>query len=161
MSILKVENMTQSFGERQIFNNVSFNLLKGEHIGLVGANGSGKTTFMKLITKEILPEEGIIEWNSNLKVGYMDQNVKLDSDNTVKNYLRTAYNKLYEINNKLQELYLFLEKNNNIINVVYHLENKKLTRYSGNYDKFEKLYEERKRVNQMTYINQQKEIKKL
>ena len=91
----------------------------------------------------------------------MDQNVKLDSDNTVKNYLRTAYNKLYEINNKLQELYLFLEKNNNIINVVYHLENKKLTRYSGNYDKFEKLYEERKRVNQMTYINQQKEIKKL
>ena len=55
MSILSVENMTQGFGDKIIFNNVSFKLEKGEHIGLVGANGEGKTTFFKLITNEILP----------------------------------------------------------------------------------------------------------
>ncbi|MDZ5000923.1 ATP-binding cassette domain-containing protein, partial [Clostridium perfringens] len=58
MSILKVTNMSQGFGDRQIFNDVSFNLLNGEHIGLVGANGEGKTTFLKLITNEILPDQG-------------------------------------------------------------------------------------------------------
>ena len=48
MSILNVNDMTQGFGDKVVFNNVSFRLLKGEHVGLVGANGEGKTTFMKL-----------------------------------------------------------------------------------------------------------------
>ena len=45
MSILSVNEMTQGFGDKVIFNNVSFKLLRGEHIGLIGANGEGKTTF--------------------------------------------------------------------------------------------------------------------
>ena len=49
MSILNVENLTHGFGDRAIFENVSFRLLKGEHIGLIGANGEGKSTFMNII----------------------------------------------------------------------------------------------------------------
>ena len=49
MSILNVEHLTHGFGDRAIFNDVSFRLLKGEHIGLVGANGEGKSTFMNII----------------------------------------------------------------------------------------------------------------
>lgn len=271
MSILNVRGMTQSFGERVIFNNVSFDLQKGEHIGLVGANGEGKTTFMKLITKQILPEEGTIEWNSKVDIGYMDQNVELKKEDSVRDYLRGAFSKLFHMEEKLEKLYiemenmkedemdkalktigriqetlelndfysieskiegiadglgirdlldkstealsggqrskiilgkLLLEKPdillldeptnhldeenitwlrnylinydnafilishdnsflNDVVNVIYHLENKTLTRYNGNYEKFLKLYEERKVQREIEYNKQQREIKKL
>jgi ABC-type branched-subunit amino acid transport system ATPase component len=62
MSILNVTNLTHGFGDRAIFNNVSFRLLKGEHIGLVGANGEGKSTFLNIVTGKLMPDEGNIEW---------------------------------------------------------------------------------------------------
>lgn len=58
MSILNVENLTHGFGDRAIFTDVSFRLLKGEHIGLIGANGEGKSTFMNIITGSLMPDEG-------------------------------------------------------------------------------------------------------
>ena len=61
MSILNVEHLTHGFGDRAIFNDVSFRLLKGEHIGLVGANGEGKSTFMNIVTGKLMPDEG--KWN--------------------------------------------------------------------------------------------------
>lgn len=86
MSILTVESMSHSFGDRILFKNVSFRLLKGEHIGLVGANGEGKSTFMKIITNEILVDEGTIDWNSKFSIGYMDQLVELKEGITVFNF---------------------------------------------------------------------------
>lgn len=53
MSILNVQNLSHGFGDRAIFQDVSFRLLKGEHIGLVGANGEGKSTFMNIITGKL------------------------------------------------------------------------------------------------------------
>ena len=73
MSILNVENLSHGFGDRTIFTNVSFRLLKGEHIGLVGANGEGKSTFMNIITGKLMPDEGKVEWSKNVRVGYLDQ----------------------------------------------------------------------------------------
>ena len=60
MSILNVEHLTHGFGDRAIFDDVSFRLLKGEHIGLIGANGEGKSTFMNIITGTLMPDEGKI-----------------------------------------------------------------------------------------------------
>ena len=54
--ILEVSNLSHGFGDRAIFDNVSFRLLKGEHIGLIGANGEGKSTFMNIITGKIFSE---------------------------------------------------------------------------------------------------------
>jgi len=64
MSILTVQNLSHGFGDRAIFNDVSFRLLKGEHIGLVGANGEGKSTFFHIITGELQPDAGTVEWQS-------------------------------------------------------------------------------------------------
>ena len=63
MSILEVKNLSHGFGDRAIFEDVSFRLLKGEHIGLVGANGEGKSTFMSIVTGKMQPDEGKVEWS--------------------------------------------------------------------------------------------------
>ena len=91
MSILTIKNMNHSFGDRILFRNVSFRLLRGEHIGLIGANGEGKSTFMKIITKHILPDEGIIEWNNKFKIGYMDQLIDLKKGITALDFLKEAF----------------------------------------------------------------------
>ncbi|GKX66557.1 ABC-F family ATP-binding cassette domain-containing protein [Inconstantimicrobium mannanitabidum] len=271
MSILTVENMSHSFGDRILFNKVSFKLLKGEHIGLIGANGEGKSTFMKLITNQILPDGGTIEWNSKFSIGYMDQLVDLKEGITALNFLQHAFTNLFDIERKINSLYneignmpegkmdkslnkiailqetldksdfysinskiqataaglgikelldndvatlsggqrtkvllakLLLEKPdillldeptnhldeehiawlknylisyenafilishdnsflNSVVNVVYHLEHKSLTRYQGNYDYFVKLYETRKQQLLIEYKEQQNEIAKL
>ena len=69
MSILNVEHLSHGFGDRAIFQDVSFRLLKGEHIGLVGANGERKSPFMNLITAKLMPDEGQIEWAKNVSGG--------------------------------------------------------------------------------------------
>ncbi len=105
MSILTVENMSHSFGERILFNNVSFRLLKGEHIALVGKNGEGKSTFMKIITNQLMPDDGKIEWSNKVSVGYMDQHVDLKKGNTVEDILKEAFSNLFDIENQINNLY--------------------------------------------------------
>ena len=73
MSILNVEHVTHGFGARQIMNDVSFRLLSGEHVGLVGANGEGKSTFLNIITGKLMPDEGTVEWCRHITTGYLDQ----------------------------------------------------------------------------------------
>ena len=82
MSILNVEHLSHGFGDRAIFEDVSFRLLKGEHIGLVGANGEGKSTFMNIITGRLMPDEGKIEWAKKVRVGYLDQHTALEKGMT-------------------------------------------------------------------------------
>lgn len=104
MSILNVENLTHGFGDRAIFNNVSFRLLKGEHIGLVGANGEGKSTFMNIITGKLMPDEGKIEWAKNVRVGYLDQHTVLEKGMTIRQVLASAFDFLFEMEAKMNEI---------------------------------------------------------
>ncbi len=106
MSILSVEHLTHGFGDRAIFDDVSFRLLAGEHIGLVGANGEGKSTFMNIITGRLLPDEGNIEWAKNVKVGYLDQHAVLREGMTIRDVLADAFSGLYALEARMNELYL-------------------------------------------------------
>ena len=106
MSILNVEKLTHGFGERAIFNDVSFRLLKGEHIGLVGANGEGKSTFMNIVTGQLQPDEGKIEWSKNVKVGYLDQHTVLEPGMTVRSVLQKAFDDLFVAEARINELYM-------------------------------------------------------
>ncbi len=104
MSILNVEHLTHGFGDRAIFNDVSFRLLKGEHIGLIGANGEGKSTFMNIITGKLMPDEGKVEWAKNVRVGYLDQHTVLTAGQTVRDVLSSAFDFLYDMENQMNEI---------------------------------------------------------
>ena len=104
MSILNVEHLTHGFGDRAIFNDVSFRLLKGEHIGLIGANGEGKSTFMNIITRKLMPDEGKVEWAEKVRVGYLDQHTALEKGMTIRDVLASAFDFLYEMENQMNEI---------------------------------------------------------
>lgn len=104
MSILNVEHLSHGFGDRAIFHDVSFRLLKGEHIGLIGANGEGKSTFMNIITGKLMPDEGKVEWAKNVCVGYLDQHTVLQKGMTIKEVLAAAFDRLFEMETRMNEI---------------------------------------------------------
>ena len=104
MSILNVEHLTHGFGDRAIFNDVSFRLLKGEHIGLVGANGEGKSTFMNIVTGKLMPDEGKVEWAKNVHAGYLDQHAVLEKGMTIQDVLKSAFNPLLKKEERMNEI---------------------------------------------------------
>ncbi len=270
--ILEVKNLTHGFGDRGIFDHVSFRLLKGEHIGLIGANGEGKSTFMNIVTGNLMPDEGSVEWAKNVRVGYLDQHTILEAGMTIGDVLRSAFSYLfdmeaemnrmfeqmgeaspeemerlltetgtyqelleqhdfYRIDSKVEEVaralgvmelgldtdvtelsggqrtkvlmaklllskpdillldeptnhldekhiewlkrYLLEYENafilishdipflNSVVNIIYHMENQRLDRYVGDYDKFLEVYEMKKSQLEAAYKRQQKEIDEL
>ncbi len=104
MSILNVEHLSHGFGDRAIFDGVSFRLLRGEHIGLVGANGEGKSTFFNIVTGKMQPDEGKIEWAKNVRVGYLDQHTVLEKGMTVRDVLKSAFSYLFEMEERMNEI---------------------------------------------------------
>ena len=105
MSILNVEHLTHGFGDRAIFTDVSFRLLKGEHVGFVGANGEGKSTFMNIITGKLMPDEGKIEWSKNVRVGYLDQHTVLEQGQTIRDVLQSAFGYLFDLEAQMNAYY--------------------------------------------------------
>ncbi|WP_312159889.1 ABC-F family ATP-binding cassette domain-containing protein [Oscillibacter sp.] len=272
MSILTVSHVSHGFGARQILKDASFRLLKGEHIGLVGANGEGKTTFLDIITGKRMPDEGTVEWCNHITTGYLDQFSVLEKGKTIRDILRSAFAPMYKLEQELLASYdrmgecegdaleklmedvgdiqeileqsgfyvidsrieeyanglglgdiglerdvselsggqrakvlltklllenpmilildeptNFLDENhiawlkrflqnyenafilvshdtpflNDVVNVIYHVENTVLTRYSGDYEQFQALYDIKSHQLEQAYVKQQKEIAQL
>ena len=105
MSVLTVKNMNHGFGDRAIFEDVSFRLLKGEHVGLIGANGEGKSTFMNIVTGKLMPDEGNVIWSNNVRVGYMDQHAALTKGQSIRDALRDAFKYLFDLEAEMNSLY--------------------------------------------------------
>lgn len=272
MSILTVNNLNHGYGGREILKDVSFRLLKGEHVGLIGANGEGKSSFMNIITGKLEHDEGQIEWAKRVRVGYLDQHAVLEKGMSIRDALRGAFKYLFDMEQEMQDLYmkmgevsedeladvleevgtiqdildhndfyivdskvgetarglgldeiglerdvddlsggqrtkvllakLLLEKPdilmldeptnfldeqhivwlkrylqeyenafllishdipflNSVVNLIYHVEDKELTRYVGNYSDFERIYEAKKSQLESAYKRQQQEIAEL
>lgn len=78
--VLFVNELGKSFGDKVLFNNASFDIRKGEHIGLIGGNGTGKTTIFKIILGDEKPDEGYVKIGTNVSVGFYDQNLCIIDD---------------------------------------------------------------------------------
>ena len=104
MSILNVEHLSHGFGDRAIFQDVSFRLLRGEHIGLIGANGEGKSTFLNIVIGKLRPDEGKVEWAKDIRVGYLDQHTVLEKGMTMRDVLKSAFSYLFELEDKMNRI---------------------------------------------------------
>ena len=105
MSLLEIDGLTHSFGENVLYKNAGFTLNKGEHIGIVGQNGTGKSTLIKICTEQIIPDSGRIVWQPNTTVGYLDQYAEIDHSLTMKEFLKSAFSKLFDMEAQAMELY--------------------------------------------------------
>lgn len=101
MSLLTVEELSHSFGDRTLFKDASFRLLAGEHVGLVGANGVGKSTLMNILTGQLVRDTGKVEWTPRVRYGYLDQHTVLTPGKTIREVLKDAFLPLLELEKEL------------------------------------------------------------
>lgn len=105
MSLLEIEGLTHSFGENLFYKNAELSLNKGEHIGVVGQNGTRKSTLIKICTEEIIPDAGRVVWQPNISVGYLDQYAEIEKGMTVQSFLKSAFSKLYQMEREMTVAY--------------------------------------------------------
>ncbi len=105
MSILEIRNLTHRYDDKYLFNNASVSINNGEHIGIVGLNGAGKTTFINIIAGKLSQDGGEVLRSQSARWGYLDQHADIDRSLTVMEYLHHAFDYLFEMNAKLEKLY--------------------------------------------------------
>ena len=109
MSILTIKDLTHSYDGNILFEDANVSINNGEHIGVFGLNGAGKSTFMKILCGKVMQDEGEVLWNRNIRYGYLDQYVDIDRSLTVIDYLLNSFSDLYDLNDKLNDVYNQIE----------------------------------------------------
>lgn len=89
MSLLDIKELSLTFGDKSIYKNAEVALFKGEHMGIVGANGVGKSTLIHLCAGLLVPDEGRLVWQPGIQIGYLDQHVRTEGKETVLEYLHS------------------------------------------------------------------------
>ena len=108
MSLLEVDNIKFKYADKELYNNVSFRILEGEHIVIVGPNGCGKSTFMNIISKNIIPDSGSVIWQPGVTFSYLDQHLVVKDDITIAEYLYGVFNDLYKKEALMNDYYNML-----------------------------------------------------
>ena len=104
MIILSCRHLTKSFGIDEILRDVTFNINEGEKVGLIGPNGEGKSTLFKILTKQLDYDSGELFLDKNKTLGYLSQNLSLDSENTIYDEMLSVFSSLTELEDKIKTL---------------------------------------------------------
>lgn len=109
MAQISVQNLKMSFSDREIFSAVSFQIERGDKVGLIGVNGAGKTTLFKALTGEQSADEGLISIGKDTKIGYMQQHALSGSELSLYDEVMTVFSRLCEIESRLEEIRLLID----------------------------------------------------
>ncbi len=125
---MQIKNLSMSFGMQELFKDVNLYIKENEKVGIVGVNGSGKSTFLKIILGDIAPTQGKITFESKKRIGFLPQIITdeiEDADITVMEFLMQA-RPIDELNKKLESLYLELSNTKDLkkLNLIYKKINK-------------------------------------
>lgn len=105
MSVLEIKNLTNRYDDRFLFEKANLTVNNGEHIGVVGLNGAGKSTFINIIAGNVSQDDGEVLWLNGIRKGYLDQHADIDRSKTVMEYLSSSFSYLYEKENRLNKMY--------------------------------------------------------
>ena len=105
MSVLEIKGLTHRYEDRFIFEKADLAVNNGEHIGVVGLNGAGKSTFINIIAGNLSQDEGEVLWLNGIRRGYLDQHATINPNLTVMEYLTGAFDYLYKKKEVLDKLY--------------------------------------------------------
>ncbi len=105
MSVLTIKGLTHIFDSKTLFEDADLSVNNGEHIGVVGLNGAGKSTFMNIITGRLSQDAGEIKWLNTIRWGYLDQHADIDRSQSVMEYLQGSFDHLYKLNEQLEQIY--------------------------------------------------------
>lgn len=105
MAILEIKNLSHTFDGKPLFSHADLAVNNGEHVGVVGLNGAGKTTFINIISGKLPQDEGEVKWMGGVRRGYLDQHADIDRSKTVMEYLRDAFAHLYADNARMEQIY--------------------------------------------------------
>ncbi|WP_408868774.1 ABC-F family ATP-binding cassette domain-containing protein [Brochothrix campestris] len=109
MSLMVIENLKYELPDKVLYEEGNLQLNAGDHLGLVGKNGAGKTTLLKILMGEVMPDEGRIVWGRRTSVGYLQQHLQFSEEETIMTYLKTAFERLYQMEAEIGAMYLRIE----------------------------------------------------
>ncbi len=109
MSLIRLNNVSMKYEDRPVLRNVFFKLNEGERVGLIGKNGTGKTTVLRLILEQIEPTAGAVECEPGLKVGYFSQFSALDGSLSVRQVLEDLFADIHALEADLNRIASALE----------------------------------------------------
>ena len=120
MIILSCKDICKSYGIRDVLKDITFSINEGDKVGIIGANGEGKSTLFKIITKEISQDSGEIFIDKNKTLGYLSQNLALDSDKNIYEETLSVFDELLNIEERLSSLEIKMNEPYDENNASYH-----------------------------------------
>ena len=106
MSLVKVTGLKFNYSDKDLYDEVSFQLNREDHAVLIGQNGSGKTTFIDLLVRNLIPDKGKIEWTPGITYSYLDQHYKVNDDYTINQFLKQVYQELFDKEEEMNDCYI-------------------------------------------------------
>lgn len=120
MIVLSCKNICKSYGINTILKDITFSINEGDKVGIIGSNGEGKTTLFKILSKELTQDDGEVFVDKNKSLGYLSQNLALESCNTIYDEMLLVFEDLQKLESKIAELELKMNEPYDEKNALYH-----------------------------------------